>query len=612
MKDKSSGKMIFILRMHHKISLEKLAKGLCSIASLSRFEACERIPDKLLLDAILQRLGKSSDKLETIMTVADHKLFMHREKIEKCVITKDYEAAKVLLEEYAKGRKANEPVHKQYILKMKAVLCELHDKDVEKSKEYIEEAIRVSMPEGEENAIENALLSKTEIELILTKLYFYDAGEKDKEALEILDKLEYYVRFHYTDEEELVKIYAKIVRVKAKILLEKQMYEKEVEVCDTALNMLGKNGVLMDFNEILIMMIEGLEHVENQTQKLRKMKKWETTLSELYKEYEVPLPEGIMGLFTENSQCEILLINEIIKKERKARKMSQEELSEGICTPENLSAIESGRRAPNLKNFGMLLEKLGIYKGYYNSFLSDENFEIQELRRECNRLMYCKQYEEAAPILEEIRKLIDIRIPVNRQYVLFNRTMLRYLKKKLSEEKALEKAVRALTLTFEYNDGNFRIDSSPSQEEVKILNFIGIMYNRLNEKERAVKLYRKVLQSYEASKVSAKGHYIGSSLIMANLSMLLEEMGEVKESMEIAENGIRQDLRCGRMTMLPVFLTNQVSCLEKEGEKNKKACKKYLEQAFYISDIAKNEHFKATVEQYYTEQYGNNEKIIDY
>lgn len=116
----------------------------------------------------------------------------------------------------------------------------------------------------------------------------------------------------------------------------------------------------------------------------------------------------------------------------------------------------------------------------------------------------------------------------------------------------------------EYNDGNFRTDSSPSQEEAKILNFIGIIYNFLGEKETAVKLYKKVLQSYEASKVPVKEHYVGNSLIMGNLCMLLEEINEIEESMEVAVKGIKQDLRCGRITMLPVFLTNQAYLFGKE------------------------------------------------
>lgn len=109
MRDKNSGKMIFTLRSHYKISMEKLAKGICSITSLSRFESCERIPDKLLLDALLQRLGKSSDKLEAIMTVADYRLFVHREKIEECIITEDYKTAKELLSEYEKSIRQKNP-----------------------------------------------------------------------------------------------------------------------------------------------------------------------------------------------------------------------------------------------------------------------------------------------------------------------------------------------------------------------------------------------------------------------------------------------------------------------------------------------------------------------
>ena len=516
MRDKNSGKMIFTLRSHYKISMEKLAKGICSITSLSRFESCERIPDKLLLDALLQRLGKSSDKLEAIMTVADYRLFVHREKIEECIITEDYKTAKELLSEYEKKHKAKEPVHMQYILKMKAILCELEERDIENSRRYIEEAIRVSMPEGEKSAIENALLSKSEIQLILMKIYYNDSEEEDEETLVLLKQLNHYVRCHYTDEEELVKIYAKIIRVEAKILLRKENYEKAVEVCESALALLRNNGVLLDFDEILSMLIEGLEHTKDQSRKLQKMKKWETVLSGLYKEYEILRPKGSMKLLMENSQCEIFLLNEIIKKGRKAKGLSQEALSEGICTPENLSAIESGRRAPNIKNYGKILEKLGVHKGYYNSYLSDEKFDIQEYRRECNRLMYFKKYEEIEPLLNKIEEVIDICIPVNHQYILFNRTMLQYYRKELSETEALNNAISALELTMEYNDGNFRTDSSPSQEEAKILNFIGIIYSIMDKKEIAVQLYKKVLQSYEASKVLAKGHYIGKSLIMLN------------------------------------------------------------------------------------------------
>ncbi len=64
MRQNDIGKIIFTLRKHYNISQEMLCSGLCSDATLSRIELGERIPDKFLLDALLQRLGKSPDKLD--------------------------------------------------------------------------------------------------------------------------------------------------------------------------------------------------------------------------------------------------------------------------------------------------------------------------------------------------------------------------------------------------------------------------------------------------------------------------------------------------------------------------------------------------------------------
>lgn len=91
---------------------------------------------------------------------------------------------------------------------------------------------------------------------------------------------------------------------------------------------------------------------------------------------------------------------------------------------------------------------------------------------------------------------------------------------------------------------------------------------------------------------------------MSNLCMDLEEMNEIEESMEISEKGIKLELECGRATMIPSFLANKVCCLEKVGKENKKACMKYLQQAFYVSDIIKNEYNKSATEKYYIKQYG--------
>lgn len=604
MRNENSGKIITALRVQDDISLRKLAKGLCSLPTLSRIESCERIPDKLLLDTLLQRLGKASDKLEAIMGIPDYQVYLRREQIEEYIISGEYEEAKKLIDKYLTRREANTTVHRQYILKIKAILSELEDHDMEKSKEYIDMAIKMTMPEGVEEALKEALLSKSEIQLILMKIYHCNSKEDYYKALDILDKLDSYVKKHYTDEEELAKIYAKIVLVGAKILLDLKMYEKAVEICEYAVELLRKNDVLTDLYKILVMLIEGLEHIDGRSDELRKLKKWETTLRELFIEYDIQLSEGSIGLLVENRQCEILLIDEIIRRERKAQGLSQEELCENICTPENLSAVENGKRAPTIKNYDKLVGKLGLSKDYYISILYTEIFEVQELRRECNRLTYLKKYEEAERVLNKIEKMIDLHVPVNAQYIMFNKALLQYRRNKITKERALKRAIRALDKTIKYNDGDFKIGFGLSQEEVKILNFIGIIYRRMGQIEKTVEIYKKALQSYESSKVTTKKHYFSSSLLMSSLCMDLEEMDEIYESMEISEKGIKLALECGRATMIPSFLANKACCLEKAGKENEKACMKYLQQAFYINDIIKNEYNKSATEKYYFKCYG--------
>ncbi len=272
MRDRNIGKIIYTLRTCNNVSQEKLARGLCSVPALSRIEACERIPDKLLLDALMQRLGKSPDKLESIVSAGGYELYLYREKIQSHIVDGNYEEAKIVLGKYAEKKEAEEKVNKQYILKIRAALSELADKDVEKSRKYIEEAIRITMPEGGLAALENSLLSISEIQLLLMEISHYKSND-DEEVWNVLNQLNHYVKVHYTDEEELVKIYVKIARAEARILLERKRYDKAVEICESALDLLGKNGVLLNFQEILALMIEGLVHLDDQ-KKLHKMQKW--------------------------------------------------------------------------------------------------------------------------------------------------------------------------------------------------------------------------------------------------------------------------------------------------------------------------------------------------
>ena len=70
-------------------------------------------------------------------------------------------------------------------------------------------------------------------------------------------------------------------------------------------------------------------------------------LEAMYQEYGVEIPQAEWGIEIPQN---LFLIPEILLSARVEQGASQEEISEGICTPETYSRIETGKRSPSLKN----------------------------------------------------------------------------------------------------------------------------------------------------------------------------------------------------------------------------------------------------------------------
>ncbi len=59
MENNTLGRILRENREKQKLSKQKVCRGLCTVMALSRYESDERIPDKFLMDALLNGLGFS-------------------------------------------------------------------------------------------------------------------------------------------------------------------------------------------------------------------------------------------------------------------------------------------------------------------------------------------------------------------------------------------------------------------------------------------------------------------------------------------------------------------------------------------------------------------------
>lgn len=83
---------LFLTKEREKqgISQERLCRGLCAVSALSRYENGERIPDRLLMNALIQRLGKSSDQLTTMISCQEYAYFEWKRKVKEALRNKKF------------------------------------------------------------------------------------------------------------------------------------------------------------------------------------------------------------------------------------------------------------------------------------------------------------------------------------------------------------------------------------------------------------------------------------------------------------------------------------------------------------------------------------------
>ena len=140
------GKTIRILRLDVGKTREEISHGLCSLSVLQRLEAGERFADKKLIDALIQRLGKSSDKFEFVLGKVEYEIHQKRIAIDHAFEMEEYDECRELLEKFAKECKKDDNLNLQYIQKMKFLLRDLEYHTVDEAEELILRIIRITSP----------------------------------------------------------------------------------------------------------------------------------------------------------------------------------------------------------------------------------------------------------------------------------------------------------------------------------------------------------------------------------------------------------------------------------------------------------------------------------
>ncbi|WOO36801.1 helix-turn-helix domain-containing protein [Anaerocolumna sp. AGMB13020] len=608
MKQNSIGRFIHILRTRNNISQGRLSKGLCSIATLSRIELGERIPDKFLMDALFQRLGKSPDKFEVLLAEKDYSLYEKRKDIEKALFLNDYALANELLLEYQHKKECKGSLHEQFVLKVSGILDYEDRNDIDQALEKFLAALKCTLPHWKYGELRGQLLSLEEIDLFLLISMSYAKKNKTYDVIVRLKELIEYIENGYTDEEEKVKVYPKAAYLLVKFYCKKGNYLSAEDLCEKAIDILTSNGVIVGLADLLLLFVEILNK-NGKDVKEKKVRLQLASLLKVYEEYDIKLlfPSDT-AIIVKNIQNDIYLMGELIKANRVTVKISQENLSSDICAAESLSRIESGKRAPRNKNYEAIAGRLGIAKDIYNTTIEAETYDILETKRDIDRMLFGHQIENAWASYMRLKKLLTAKTNENKQYLSYMEAILHYQAKKIGTKTALKKMEKALEYTLKNYKDIALCSCILSRQEAFILNQIAILTFDTGQKKQAIDILRSVSKSYENSKIDLKYHSVQYLLVLQNLSMYLEEDDQLEAAIEICDKAIKLALKCAKGNFLSRFITNKAFTLERIDMENQtelyeKTCRLYYQQAYSLSELMKDPSTHSIVGEYYKLKY---------
>lgn len=596
------GSLIYRLRVGQGLGQEELCRGLCSKAALSRFETGERMPDRLLLNALMQRMGKAADQLATVLSADEYAYFVWKKQALNAVGQKDMIGLELLLEKQeALTPKVNEVLQRQFYYRMKAVLAE---GDPEKSIELQRKALMLTIPDLRAGHMQQNLISAEEMRIILVLAEQMLKAGQEEEACRLLLEIAEYAQAHYGDRDVRVKIYPKAVKLAAPILIRQKRCPECMFLCRRAVELLCWQGILYDLAELMEAYLQccGMGFAGERQKYYEKQL---GALKEVYREYGVDFCKTENVVSGYGSQ-EIYLVDEVIKMSRAGSSFSQEVLSEGICTPETLSRVESGRRAPNRGNFYALMEKLDVSLDYYNARLDTDDFLLLEKKRVLDRAMAQAKWSEAQKLLDELKSGLDMTRTLNLQILTADENSIMFWNGRLAPEEFMRACENALGCAQEeWREERFW-KQFLTNFKVKILNDLAAAYRKKKRCKEAAFIWEHILEQLEQSHVELADRYLSAMLVIGNLALCYGEMGKLGDCLNMCEKGMRLCFDAGKGVRIAKLLSTKAEVLYLLGDGQNS--RKYFVQAYYLSSLMGTDGTTNYIKKFYSENFSGKEE----
>ncbi len=623
----TTGKMLKNAREMLELSVTQLVEGVCSRRTLQKLEDDETECDLLLFIVLLQRLGKSPDKLEYILSRQEYYLERMRNWFLTCVFKGNQKWAERVLDLYWKNSQGLGTVHRMYLCRGRAMISYWIDHDLEEAEGWLIQTLESTFPRWNDDDWTDCRISTLELENILSLVRVQ--REQNKPVWNLLQRCGRYITQHVTDGEEHAKIFGKYAWLAAQEKLKYNCPEDAITLCTEAIKKLRQYSIEYFLKPLLTIILRCYQEMEKKKEKLIRSKTWISKercrvflsiLERLNKYFgEKWYPQN--SILCNCSQKSYHLDYEIVRAERYIHGMTQEMVADGIYrNAKEIGRIERGQSAPKNKHFVKIMEKFGLCKERRGGFVVADSFQALEVRKQIQDCISRYQYDCAHGLVIQLKQMLDMNIFENSRTIQMILNLINMYKGQCSYHKLLEESWELLQKTYHFLPEHITewfekiLDKKmekylmrylkrkrrqyrvPLKNETDMINQVAILLKRIGKGEDAIQLYSFTIYLFHQSDMKEEYRYRSYALLLGNMAA---DKCSISDSME----ALNYSLRCGKLgTLGRDYLT--LTCALEDKSSNREICCKMIKEAYYLFELSDNKVNREIVKKYYSENYG--------
>lgn len=597
-------KIIDRVRAENSVARGRLTKGICGTATLLRAERDERGMDKLLIDTLMQRLGRSVRSFEFILSSEDYDKYVERESIRRDTRAGRYEEARKSIDRYA-GKYKNSGtgrLHEQIMLLMESYILDKQQVEPALQKEFILKAIRLTIPTFSLERFPELYFGEVELTLISRLAYLHMLSGEEREANAYWESLYGLLERSIYRDCEQVQVFAVVAYHLSKYYYSQGMYGRVREICTKILGFMKDKNKLLYAAELMELLAKsifhetypGLAEGEITPERLRELKE--------YRHFEV-----LKGFLSDNYpewnadteypmyyEYGMLCDRRIIKQRRLLLGISQEKLilpeedglsAEAICTVDTISRLENGHHSTQKRTVKRLLKRMGLPEERCFSDIFVEDYDVKQELDRINVLICNNREKEAYELLQTVKRKIDMNCNMSRQGVEWLELIYQRKKEKYTPQERYHRLIELLEYTLPWSRREKYKDCYLFDNENWIACLIAGCLAEMGEKEEADKLYQDVLAGIWQYLKEGEGFVHRYMAILHQRESWIANEGRLEEADRIIDYAVPLSLRHNIAGILGSWIYDKAWNLEQRGldEEGMAQYRRYVRQSYVIS-----------------------------